>query len=97
MIKAESGWDRAKQSGLASVPQGDGTQAAQRLLAELKSMGLLVVPVGEPERFVPEVPGHGPGWVVQVLERGLHKNPRPDAKSFVESIRDAAAAATSAT
>jgi hypothetical protein len=92
IIKAESGWDRAKQSGIAALPQGEAGEAAQTLLADLKEMGLLVVPVGELERFVREVPGHGPGWVVEVLERELHRNPGPHARSFVESIRAAAIA-----
>jgi hypothetical protein len=67
------------------------------LLDRLKDIGLLVVPVGELERFAPEVSGHGPPWVVEVLERGLHKSPSDKAKSFVEMIRDAANAAASST
>jgi hypothetical protein len=97
VVKAESGWDMAKRAGIEALPQGDSADAGRRLLDRLKDIGLLVVPVGELERFAPEVSGHGPPWVVEVLERGLHKSPSDKAKSFVEMIRDAANAAASST
>ncbi|WP_457846065.1 ATP-dependent nuclease [Nocardia gipuzkoensis] len=96
-IKAENGWDKVKQSGLSAVPQGDAYAAAERLLSTMKSMGILVVPVGELEGFARSVGGHGPSWVTGVLERDLHLNPGKEAKEFVESIRDTAIAAMSAT
>jgi hypothetical protein len=90
IIKAESGWDKAKRSGQAAVPQGQASEACSRLLAALAEIGLLVVPVGELERFVPAVGGHGPAWVTGVLEQQLHQNPDRDAEQFVRSIRDTA-------
>ncbi len=90
VIKTDSGWDKAKRSGLQGVPQGDAYEACARLLANLQSAGLFVVPVGELERFAPGVPGHGPSWVTAVLEQKLHETPSPDAVAFVKSIRRAA-------
>lgn len=89
-IRTESGWDKAKRSGISAVSQGDAYEACRRLLDGLKLARLLVVPVGELERFVPGVPGHGPGWVTTVLDRDLHRTPSHEAIEFVTSIREAA-------
>lgn len=90
LLKAESGWDKAKRSGAQAVPQGDAYEACQRLLAGLRDAGLCVVPVGELERFAPAVPGHGPSWVSAVLEQKLHEAPGRDALDFVKGLRDSA-------
>jgi hypothetical protein len=60
------------------------------------ALGVLVVPVGELERFVQDVPGHGPAWVTAVLENNLHKSPGPEATDFVTKLRTAARAAANA-
>ncbi len=93
IIKGESGWDRVKQGGIAMVPAGTARGAADRLVNRLREIGILIVTVGELERFVPQVGGHGPRWVASVLEKELHKNSSEEAKTFVESIRDAAMSA----
>lgn len=89
LLRPESGWDKAKRAGIAAVPQGDASSACMRLLANLATVGVLVVPVGELERFAPEVSSHGPQWVSSVLERGLHAEPSAAAAEFSESIRRA--------
>lgn len=91
VIRADSGWDKAKRSGLQAVPQGQAYDACERLLAALTALGLFIVPVGELERFAPGVPGHGPAWVTAVLEQKLHEAPGASAVEFVAAIRDAAA------
>lgn len=90
VIRAESGWDKAKRSGIEALPQGDAYTAATRLLESLASIGLLVVPVGELERFAPGVGKHGPAWVADVLEKRLHLEPIPAAAAFARAIRRAA-------
>ena len=90
LMKAESGWDKAKRSGLQAVPQGDAYRACERLLAGLRETGLCVVPVGELERFAPSVAGHGPSWVSAVLEQKIHESPGHDALEFVKGIREVA-------
>ncbi|MGV0043023.1 ATP-dependent nuclease [Mycobacterium colombiense] len=90
IIRAESGWDKAKRSGKAAVPQGDAYSTCERLLDELERLGILVVPVGELEGFARTVGGHGPGWVTEVLSRGLHESPGSEALEFVQAIRRAA-------
>jgi len=94
VLKAENGWNKAKRSGISAVPQGDAYAAGEKLIRLLAEGGLLVVPVGELERFVPGVGGHGPNWVNFVLERGDHLMPSADAVAFVTQIEVAAKAAS---
>lgn len=90
IVKAETGWDKAKRAGRGAVPQGNAYEACERLLSGLREINLLVVPIGELERFAPGIPGHGPAWVTAVLELKLHEAPGTDAVSFVQRIRSAA-------
>jgi len=90
VVKADTGWEKAKRSGIGAVPQGTAYVACERLLSGLRDINLLVVPVGELERFAPGISGHGPGWVTAVLEQKMHETPGKDAVSFVGNIRDAA-------
>jgi hypothetical protein len=91
VIHADNGWDKAKRAGVHAIAQGAATAAGKRLLEALVEFGVLVVPVGELERFEPEVPGHGPAWVTAVLEGGLHRSPSADAKKFVTTLGETAA------
>ena len=69
------------------VPQGQPTERVERLLANLREVGLFVVEVGELERFAPEVGGHGPTWVNAVHEQGLHANGSlTEARDFVVAV-----------
>jgi hypothetical protein len=86
VMRAESGWDKAKRAGIDAMPQGDPSARASALISALNAIGLLVVPVGELERFVPAVGGHGPSWVAEVLRRDLHKSPGPAAADFARTI-----------
>jgi hypothetical protein len=89
LTRAESGWDKAKRAGSAAVPQGQATERMERLLTSLREIGLFVVEVGEMERFVPQVGGHGPGWVNEVHERGLHADePLTAPRDFVRAVVD---------
>jgi energy-coupling factor transporter ATP-binding protein EcfA2 len=90
-IRSDSGWDKAKRAGKSEVPQGNPSAACARVLKALEDGGLLVVPIGELERFVPEVGGHGPAWVAEVHRQGLHSNlDNAAAVGFVKAIRTAA-------
>lgn len=89
VIRSESGWDKCKRAGIAAVPAGNAAVAAQNLLNKLSKLRIMVVPVGELERFETTVGGHGPGWVAEVLERGVHRDPGRDARDFVNAIRSA--------
>lgn len=91
VIRSDTGWDKAKRAGIKAVSQGGASEACERLLAGLRKLGLLVVEVGELERFAPGISGHGPGWVTEVLEQKLHEAPGADAVEFVRRIRTSAA------
>jgi energy-coupling factor transporter ATP-binding protein EcfA2 len=84
--KVEDGWARVKRGGLGDLPQGNAAQAGQRLIEALHDIGLHVVPVGELERWAPDIPGHGPAWVSAALEAGVHER-EGDAADFVARLR----------
>ena len=89
LLKERRGWADAKKAGIGAVPQGDASQACHELVDLLGSVGLHVVPVGELERFVPTVSGHGPAWVSEVHASGAHEDRNNEtAMSFVRSLRD---------
>ncbi len=90
LTKAESGWDKAKQSGKSAIDQGDASASCENLLKQLRRLSIFVVEVGELERFVPTIGGHGPAWVTAVHEQGLHADatltaPRNFVRDIVES------------
>lgn len=84
-LEPETGWRAAKQGGRSAVPSGDASVALDRLLGNLQSIGLFVVPHGEVESFVKTVPNHGPRWVVEVI-RGDHIKGAAEAHKFVNAI-----------
>lgn len=90
LLKHESGWQALKRSGSSAVPQGDATAAYYEINAYLETLGILVVPVGELERFEPDIPNHGPAWVTAVFERGRHKSPSTSSQSFAKAILETA-------
>ncbi len=63
-----SKWKSLKLSGTAAIPTGDAAQAFIRLDRLLRAHGIYIVPVGELERFIPTVGGHGPEWTNHVLD-----------------------------
>lgn len=69
VFRSASPWSAAKRSGLASIPNGQETEVAARLLDRLSVTGVFIVPVGELERFVPSASGHGPAWMAEVAMR----------------------------
>ncbi|MEV4236201.1 TOPRIM nucleotidyl transferase/hydrolase domain-containing protein [Nocardia sp. NPDC049737] len=84
LLKINSGWDKVKRTGLAGVPQGDPYRACTELVSALRDFGIFVVPVGELERFAPQVSGHGPSWTSEVLARKLHEGRNlPQLRDFV--------------
>ena len=88
LVKPDSGWDRTKRAGKSAVPPGDAMARLGTLTEALRAIGLFVVEVGELEGFVPEVGGHGPAWVNEVHERGLHSDESASAAAweFVRAI-----------
>ena len=71
VLRRSSPWHQAKSVGKPYVPSGGPTQACDRLLTDLRSAGVIVVPVGEVEGFAKSIGGHGPAWVNEVLKKDL--------------------------
>lgn len=67
-LRTVSKWAPLKVSGISAIPQADATIAFGRMNKLLMEHGIHIVPVGELERFVKEVGGHGPEWANKVLE-----------------------------
>ncbi|PZO02552.1 MAG: hypothetical protein DCF29_13575 [Alphaproteobacteria bacterium] len=89
LARNASPWDHAKQSGLASLPNGPATQAAKALLGGLKAIGIFVAPVGEMEGFCRSVGGHGPRWVAEVTKRDLARDLElAEGRAFMSEVVD---------
>lgn len=89
LARNASAWDNAKLSGLSSLPNGEPTLAAKKLLEELKTLGLFVIPQGEMEGFYRAEAAHGPRWVERVLRLDLQSDPDlRDAREFAALMVD---------
>jgi energy-coupling factor transporter ATP-binding protein EcfA2 len=87
LLKRASPWSSAKTGGKAFVPSGQPTQALDRLLANLRDIGICIVEVGELEGFVRSVGSHGPKWVNEVLKLDLGGHPELElARKFVTGL-----------
>jgi hypothetical protein len=87
LLRRTSPWSIAKSLGKAYVPNGQPSQACNRLLTALKAIGVFVVPVGELECFAKTVDLHGPSWVNGVLKKNLRDDAElQEAREFVSEI-----------
>ncbi len=68
-IRPHIGWKRAKSNGTGMLGRGAAHQAGKNLLDTLATSGLLVVPCGELESFVPQETTEKNEWVSSVLEK----------------------------
>lgn len=88
IIKETGKWSEIKAKGLGGVPKGECRNAVEALDAKFKQHKIIMVPVGEMEKFVPKGNKlHGPSWVEAVVNE--HPNAEDDvfqgAREFVES------------
>lgn len=87
ILSQSSPWAIAKTVGKSFVPSGDPSEACDRLLASLASIGLYVVHVGELEGWCRSVGGKGPKWTNKVLlEQDLDSEELEPARKFVRKI-----------
>lgn len=66
LTKEPKGWKKLKKGGFDAFP--DIKNNIEALDRELRKLNIFLVPVGELERFLPDVGDHGPTWVSKVLE-----------------------------
>jgi len=87
LLKKVSAWSEAKEIGKSYIPSGNATQAFERMQANLKDKGFLILEVGELESFVKSVGNHGPKWVAEVLTKNLNTDPELEiARQFVKQF-----------
>ena len=87
VLRRASPWAIVKEAGKSAVPNGQPTQACDRLLEALRRIGIYVVAVGQLESFARSVGGHGPSWVNQVLTKDLKRDLELQAaREFVTSF-----------
>ena len=89
IIRGASAWSEAKRLGKRFVPNGEATAAYQRLHKTLSMAGIVLVEEGELEGFCQSISGHGPSWVVEVLQRDLKNDPELErARDFARGLLD---------
>ncbi|MFJ8563223.1 ATP-dependent nuclease [Streptomyces sp. NPDC093514] len=87
LAKGGDRWGDLKESGLAGL-HGDPYNAAERLLRAAADFGLFVVPCGELESWVRQVPrGVKAVWSQKVFDDGWHARPTDELKAFCSGIR----------
>ncbi|MFE2718961.1 AAA family ATPase [Streptomyces mirabilis] len=87
VLKTANGWKSIKRSGVRAF-EGDAYNAALRLIAYFEALGLFLVPVGELESWVREVPrGKKTTWLTRVFAEGWHLKPTADLLEFCSRIR----------
>ena len=71
-----------KRDGGVNILKGQEKEACDNLLAQLKEYGILVVPGGELESWLPQLgaTGHGPKWLIEIFER---MGESPDAAGYL--------------
>lgn len=68
VLRRSSAWGQLKETGLQGIPRGDSNQACRGLLDGLESYGIVVLRSGELESVGKQYGGHGPSWLMQLLE-----------------------------
>jgi predicted ATPase len=89
-VRQTSAWSKVKNTGMAFF-SGESYNAYNSLLTMCKENGLFIVPVGELESFYKSINGHGPQWVIDVLEQVTNLKNVPElraAREFVQEIVD---------
>lgn len=77
-----------KNSGKSCIPSGKCVAKYKEIVSFLNNNNIYVVECGEIEKFIPDVDGHGPSWVEEVLEK-YHTLNEPEydmAKEFIKKV-----------
>ena len=86
-LRANKPWKVIKKAGKAALPKGDCTKAFNELVSDLAKINIYVVPVGEIEGFTPEIGGHGPKHITNVLSTySANASELDEARKFVNSF-----------
>lgn len=87
ILKKASPWEAVKAAGDAAIPPGDPTNDMLKIRDYVQAHGIWIVPVGELEGFCRSIGGHGPKWVLKVLEeKNLGSNEFDEARKLIKAI-----------
>lgn len=87
VLRRASAWSTAKEVGKSFIPNGELTQAYERIQSQLKEKRLHIVEFGQLESFCKSIGNHGPKWVNSVLEKDLTADIELEtARKFVKSV-----------
>lgn len=93
LIKPSGGWKHLKRAGLQALAGRSAYAAAQRLVDHLGGLGVFLVPVGELEGWVPQVPsGNKSRWLTQVFDQEYYRSPDPGLTDFCGKVHSYLAA-----
>ncbi|GLW74964.1 hypothetical protein Kpho02_72610 [Kitasatospora phosalacinea] len=83
LLKSSGAWSQIKKAGLPALGSGEPYAAVLRLLDYFAGIGVFLVPVGELEGWVRQVPASNKsGWLTKVFEDGHHLRPSPELGDF---------------
>lgn len=86
-MKQNTAWNMVKKYGEAAIPSGNIRTVYMNLIKKLEEIGIYTIPVGEIESFCPEIAGHGPKFVNNLLtEVSLDDDRLNDLRFFVEKV-----------
>ncbi|MCU7827291.1 ATP-dependent nuclease [Kitasatospora sp. DSM 101779] len=87
LLRSSGGWKQLKKSGLHALTGSDAYAAVQRLVAYFGKLGVFLVPVGELEGWVPQVPsGNKSRWLTRVFDEGHYRSPRSELVDFCAQV-----------
>ncbi|MCL3994039.1 AAA family ATPase [Streptomyces lavenduligriseus] len=87
-LKTANGWKTMKSSGVEAL-DGDSYAAVLRVVSRFATLGFFLVPVGELESWVRDVPRSNKNlWLSRVFEDGRHLAPSEELRRFVKGVRD---------
>ncbi|MBQ1091419.1 AAA family ATPase [Streptomyces sp. B93] len=87
-LKTANGWKKMKASGLESL-NGESYAAAKRLISYFAELGLFLVPVGELECWVKDIPrSNKMVWLNRVFEEGRHRSPSGELQEFSVGVKE---------
>jgi hypothetical protein len=84
LLKERSAWRNLKLSGVAGVP-GEAGPSTERIVANLSTLGVFVLPVGEVERWY-KLDVRKQRWVEEVLDKSHHLSRNEELTKFLSSI-----------
>lgn len=67
LMKQGTAWNEVKKFGEIAIPNGQAQTDYKDLKSALENLGIFVIPVGEIEKFCPEIGSHGPKFVTKLL------------------------------